>query len=439
MTRTQTPCVAFVTLGCPKNEVDTGRMQAAVMNSAYRLTDDLELANVVVLNTCSFIREATEESIAAVMDYAHHWVPAGDDRRLIVAGCMPSRYGAELREALAEPDAFVPVSEQDDILEVIALLTGVGHEPRGSGTHITDTPVPRSSPSSYLMISDGCDRRCTYCTIPSIRGPYRSRSLEEILTEAQGLVSTGSKELILIGQDITSYGRDLSDGVDLARVVTELSSIDGLAWIRLMYAQPQGITDALLKTMADHSNVVEYLDMPLQHASASVLRAMDRSGDGTTYLELLKRIRHFLPNAFLRTTLIAGFPGESHPDAKELESFVSAASFDYVGVFPYSREEGTPAASLESQVPARTRRARTQRLRDLADTISLERVAGLVDSTLEVLVEGFSEEEGAIIGRHRGQAPEIDGIVILDRGHPGDIVNARVIDVSGYDLEAEVL
>jgi ribosomal protein S12 methylthiotransferase len=259
------------------------------------------------------------------------------------------------------------------------------------------------------------------------------------MAEAESLVSRGARELILIGQDITSYGRDRTDGIDLVGVVHELSGIVDLLWLRLMYAQPDGITDELLEAMSTEPKVVRYLDMPLQHSSREVLRRMGRRGDGVTYLSLIERIRHAMPDVFLRTTLISGFPGETRADARALESFVRDAAFDYVGVFPFSPEEGTVAAGLGDQIPLRTRRARAQRIRDTADSVGVERCAALVGATLEVLIEGYDEEEDAIIGRHRGQAPDVDGIVTLDRGERGSVVKARIIDSLGYDLEAEVL
>lgn len=412
-------------------------MSAAVLASAFELVDDPACADVVVVNTCSFIREATEESIATVMDYAHQWAPAGEARRLIVAGCMPSRYGDELNQAMAEVDAFLPVGEEGRLLPLISELTGVPWEdperPGGCGTRLA------TGPSAYVQISDGCHRRCTYCTIPSIRGDYRSRPIAEIVSEVRSLASSGAREIILIGQDISAYGRDLDCSDTLPDVVRAVAAVEGVDWLRLMYVQPDGITDELLDVMADCPNVVEYLDMPLQHASEPVLRRMARRGDADSYLELIGRIRDALPGVALRTTLIAGFPGESRADARVVEEFVDEADFNYLGVFPYSQEEGTVAAGYPDQVPARTRRARAQRLRDRADERGVARVESLVGSTLEVLIEGYDDEEQSVVGRWRGQAPEIDGIVILDRGEAGQIVNAIVTGAMGYDLEAKVL
>jgi len=431
------PRVAFLTLGCPKNEVDTDKMRADVLASAYSVVDDIDDADVVIVNTCSFIAEATEESVSVVLDVASQWLPARDGRRLVVAGCMPSRYGGDLAAAMPEVDAFVPVDEEGAVIGVLERLTGV---PASSGAQATVAQRRTvSGPSAYLQISDGCHRDCAYCTIPSIRGPYRSRPLHEIVSEAQELVALGAVEIVLIGQDITAYGRDVRDPYTLADVVRAVAAVSGVRWLRLMYAQPDGVTPELLSAMADNANVCRYLDMPLQHASKPVLRAMKRSGDAESYLALIASIREALPGVVLRTTVIAGFPGETRSDVSALVRFIEAARFDYVGVFPYSPEEGTQAADMPEQVPLRTRRARAQRLRDLADVIGFEKAAEQIGRQREVLVEGIDPDDGLVFGRWCGQAPEIDGVVWLDRGTPGDMVTARIVDSVCYDLEGEVL
>ena len=429
-----TPAIAFITLGCPKNEVDTDRMRAAVLGSAYALAEQPADADVVVVNTCSFIREATEESVAAVLEVAAEWLPQREGRALIVAGCMPSRYAGDLAAELPEVTAFLPVAEEATLLAAIERVTGVPARPGATG-NATRTA---EGVSAYLRISDGCHRRCAYCAIPSIRGPYVSARLADIVAEANELVALGAREIVLIGQDITAYGRDLDGSDTLAHVVREVAAVPGVRWLRLMYIQPDGVTDALLSAIAENPNVCRYLDIPLQHAAKPVLRAMQRSGDGAGFLKLLGRIRSTLPDVVLRTTLIAGFPGETREDVRELHAFLRAARFDYVGVFAYSPEDGTPAARLAGQLPTRTRRARAQRLRDLCDEIGFERAATRVGQTLEVLVEGVDEDEGVPVGRWCGQAPEIDGVVLLDGGAPGQIVSARIVDSLGYDLEGEV-
>lgn len=427
------PSVHFLTLGCPKNEVDSDRMAASLAGS-FDVVADLDDADVAVVNTCSFIREATEESIGVVLELTGEWKGARPGRAVVVAGCMPARYGDELAESMPEVDAFVPVADEENLARVVAGITGATlTAPAG------DAPARTApGPSAYLQVSDGCHRRCTFCTIPDIRGDYRSRTAAEVLAEARLLVVGGAKELVLVGQDISAWGRDLDGTPSLASLVRELAHVEGLRWLRLMYVQPDGITPELLDVIASEPVVCRYLDMPLQHASRRVLRRMARTGDAAEFLRLIGVVRDLVPGVFLRTTLIAGFPGETREDVKRLEDFLLDAELDYMGVFAYSPEEGTPAVAMEGQVPARTRHARAQRLRDLADTIAVPKVASLVGSTLEVLVEGV-DEDGVTVGRHRGQAPEIDGLVLLDRAvEPGEIVQVEITDALGYDLLGEV-
>lgn len=429
------PAIAFITLGCPKNEVDTDRMKAAVLASSFRVAEDPDEADVVVVNTCSFIQDATQESIDTVLEVAAQWLPEREGRSIVVAGCMATRYGAELGTEMPEVAAFVPVADEGALLEVLSSLTGVSAAGAGSGEY---TRTVQGS-SAYLQISDGCHRTCAYCTIPSIRGDYVSVGIDAIIAEARELAGLGAREIVLIGQDITAYGRDLPGSETLADVVRAVAAIEGVDWLRLMYVQPDGVTDDLLAAIAENSNVCRYLDIPLQHASKPVLRAMQRSGDAASFLELIGRVRGVLPDVVLRTTLIAGFPGETTADVRVAQRFLSEARFDYVGVFVYSPEEGTAAARLPDQVPLRTRRARAQRLRDLADDIGFERAAARVGQTVEVLVEGIDPDDSVVVGRWRGQAPEIDGLVLLDGGEPGQIVSANIVDSLGYDLEGEVL
>lgn len=427
-------------------------MQARLAGDQVYVTDDVANADVVVVNTCSFIQDATQESIEAVLQLVEEWLPQGRDRHVVVAGCMVSRYGHDLAESLPEVSAFVPIDEEDALLEVIARLT-CGSEVCPPVAHRAATarqtlaserePVPtvyRTSPgsSAYLKVSDGCHRSCAFCTIPAIRGPYRSTSLELVAAEAERLVETGAREIVLIGQDVTAYGRDLAGAETLADVVRAVARIPGVEWLRLMYVQPDGVTPELLAAMAEHDNVCHYLDMPLQHASRDVLRRMGRKGDAEQFLRLISEIRRVMPDVVLRTTMIAGHPGERRADFSVLEEFLRETCFDYVGVFAYSPEEGTVAAEMPDQVPRRTRLARAQRLRDLCDTIGFARAASRVGTELEVLVEDV-EEDGQLVGRWRGQAPEIDGVVYLDRGERSQIVRARIVDSLGYDLEGEVV
>lgn len=426
------PAIHFQTLGCPKNEVDSDRMRAAVSSSQLSITTDLEKADVAVLNTCAFISDAVEEAVSVILELAE-WKAQRDGRTIVVTGCLPSRYSESLAEELPEVDAFVPVADEGTLLAVIAELTGASAEASSESVGRT---IP--GPTAYLQVSDGCHRACAYCTIPSIRGPYVSAPLDRILEEARFLVGAGAREIVLIGQDISAYGRDLSGPLGLPGVLEAIAGLPGEFRVRLMYVQPDGVTPELLATIAAHDNVCHYLDIPLQHASRDVLRRMGRSGDATSFLTLIERIRAALPDVALRTTMMAGFPGETRDDIRILESFMRDAAFDYVGVFAFSPEEGTTAATMPDQVPKRTRLARAQKLRDLADEVGLKRAAARIGDTVRVLIEG-SDEPGQSTGRSDGQAPEIDGeVVIGEELPPGSFATARIIDSIGYDLVGEV-
>ncbi len=427
--------IHFLTLGCPKNEVDSDRMAAAVDASGYERVLSEDDADVVVLNTCSFIREAVEESVDCALTLARDWRSERDGRYLVVAGCMPSRYGEELAGAMPEADAFVPVADEPALLETLERLSGV--PARASLAEARPRTAP--GPSAYLQISDGCFRRCAYCTIPSIRGPYRSRTLPEIEREASLLAEGGAKEIVLIGQDTSAWGRDLAGEHDVTEVLRTVAAVEGVEWVRLMYVQPDGVTPRLLEEMAAQPKVCDYLDIPLQHASADVLRRMSRTGDGGRSLEMIELIRAHMPDVVLRSTFIAGFPGETEEDVAELEAFLRAARLDYAGVFAFSPEDGTPAARMRPRPPAAERRRRAQLLRDVADEIGFQKAAEHVGATLQVLVEGV-DEEGVAVGRWRGQAPEVDGVVLCDvRSPAGSCVSVRIVDSLGYDLVGEVL
>lgn len=424
--------IHLLTLGCPKNEVDSDRMRALVGSSAYRIADDLDDADVIVVNTCAFIQEAVEESIEVVLDLAGEWRNAAQDRRIVVAGCMPSRYGDDLGAELTEADAFIPVAEENTLLATIEGLTGVPAAPSAGPSRTSP------GPSAYLQISDGCFRRCSYCTIPAIRGPYRSSPLADIVAEATSLAHDGAREIVLIGQDTSAYGRDLDGPETLSDVVRAVCGIDEVEWVRLMYVQPDGITDELIQTIRSEPKVARYLDMPLQHVAPNILRAMRRSGSAEEYLALIGRIRDALPDIVLRTSLIAGFPGETESDVEQLVDFLGKAQLDYAGVFVYSPEEGTAAESMPDLQPEDVRIQRSNVVRAVADDIGLEKAAQRVGETLDVLVEGV-DEDGTAVGRWRGQAPEIDGIVLLDHAvEAGEIVRTRITGALGFDLEGEI-
>lgn len=448
--------VSFITLGCAKNEVDSDKMRARLRAAGWAESSDPASADVVVVNTCSFITEATEEAISTILEVLD--LPSFAERRakLVVAGCLPARYGTTLEVELPEVSAFVTCADEDNIAEILKSLV---EDDRKLPLAMSSSPTPLrtiTAPWAYVKIADGCDRRCSFCTIPTIRGHYRSVPSDEIFAEVAELTSSGVREIILIAQDTGLWSQKIEPG-NLASLLDALALRFSETWFRVMYLQPQGISDELLSVMAAHDNICNYLDIPLQHASQRVLHEMNRRGSGEEYLDLLARIRAAIPDVALRTTVIAGFPGETRAEAKELEHFLEAAAFDYVGVFPYSPEEGTPAGLRNDQVNPRTRRARAQRIRDLADALSFEKVAARIGSTHEVLITDREEDEDveagegqagetrtssqisvSLLGRTQYQAPEVDGMIHLDRGRIGDIVSATMTEAYCYELDAQV-
>ncbi|WP_080797352.1 30S ribosomal protein S12 methylthiotransferase RimO [Arabiibacter massiliensis] len=423
------PAVAFVTMGCAKNEVDTAHMRARLLEAGFALEDDPERADAVVVNTCSFIQSATEESIEAVFDAAGlPNVKAGAP--LVVAGCMPARYGDDLAEELVEARAFLPCSREDDIAAVLAEALGYHPENRAP------SQAAPAAPFAYVKISDGCDRFCSYCTIPFIRGRYRSFPLADVRAEVAAHVAAGTREIVLIAQDTGRWGADFDEPSSLGELVSALAEEFPDTWFRVMYLQPEGVTDAYLAAVASHPNVCPYFDIPLQHVDAGILRAMNRTGSRAEFEALIERILARVPDATLRTTLIAGFPGETDGQFEELCDFVEEGLFDYVGVFAYSREDGTRAAGLPGQVDDDEKADRAQRLRDLADGVCVPRIAARVGREMDVLVEG-REEDGQLYGRARCQAPEVDGVTYLERGEAGQVVRVRIVDTLLYEMEGE--
>ncbi|MCI8469146.1 MAG: 30S ribosomal protein S12 methylthiotransferase RimO [Eggerthellaceae bacterium] len=427
--------VCFVTLGCAKNEVDTAAMERRVAGAGYRLEDDPEQADVIVVNTCSFIQSATEESIEAVLDAAGLPRVEEGSASVVVAGCMPARYGDELAAELTEAAAFVPCSREDDIVAVIDGVLGIARE--GAPAPACDADAREVGTFAYVKISDGCDRWCSYCAIPLIRGRYRSFAYEDIRAEVARLVGAGVREIDLIAQDTGRWGADFEEPRSLAWLLSALAEEFPSTLLRVLYLQPEGVTDELLEAMAAHPNVCRYLDIPLQHVEEPLLRAMNRRGSRAAFEALFDRIRAALPDVTLRTTLIAGFPGETDEQFEELLDFVVEAPLDYVGVFAYSREEGTAAHDLPDQVDEDEKAERAQRLRDAADAACAPRIAERIGRELDVLVEG-AEEDGQLFGRAMCQAPEVDGVTYLDGGRPGQVVRARIVDTLLYEMEGEV-
>ena len=428
--------VAFVTLGCAKNEVDSAHMQEKLLQAGYTVVGSDDACDAVIVNTCSFIQDAVEESIDVIFEIAKEQAVIDGDTKLIVAGCLPSRYGNALGEELTEADRFVPCAQEDDIVGILNELFDCENQPVVNGK-----VVVADSPSAYVKISDGCNRYCSYCTIPFIRGPYQSRPFDDIESEVGNLVDAGVREIVLIAQDSGLWGLDLVDDgkspSNLPLLLKRLARLHPDTWFRVMYLQPGGIDDQLLSVMEDHDNVCWYLDIPLQHANAEILHSMNRSGDKASFLDSLHKIRQRLTGVALRTTVIVGYPGETDEQFEELCDFIAEAEFDYVGVFPYSPEEGTRAANMPNQVPDDVKMDRFQTLRDLADQISSSRIKRHIGETMDVLILG-EEEDGQLYGRCQYQAPEVDGVVYVDKGQVGEIVSATITDTLMYEMEGEV-
>lgn len=427
------PAVAFVTLGCAKNEVDTQHMSEALVQAGFAVTDNPSSADAVIINTCSFIQSATEESIEAILDAAE--LPnIVNGAALIVAGCMPARYGDDLADELVEAKAFVPCSKEDDIVQVVSSALGLSSFDSDSSLSLSS--LPGNAVSSYVKISDGCDRFCSYCTIPYIRGRYHSFTFEDIRKEVALRISQGASEIVLIAQDTGRWGADFEEPLSLAWLVSHLAEEFSKTWFRVMYIQPEGLTDQLLDAVASHNNVCNYFDIPLQHVDPVILKAMNRTGSREEFEALVNRVVQRIPDVTLRTTLIAGFPGETEEQFEDLCDFVESDLFDYVGVFPYSREEGTRAWNLPDQLDEDEKVYRAQRLRDIADATCCPRVAMRVGQQMDVLVEG-AEEDGQLFGRAMCQAPEVDGVTYLEMGIPGEIRRVTITDALLYEMEGE--
>ena len=428
--------ILYITLGCAKNEVDSAAMANRLSTAGYLLSDDPQCADVLILNTCSFIQSATEESIEAILELAELERVQEGSAHLVVTGCLPVRYEGELEDELPEVSRFVPCKEEEHIVAIVDKLLGV--ERIGDGSrHLHSPAVEEGLVSAYLKISDGCDRFCSYCTIPLIRGRYHSYTYDFIASEVQRLVSYGIREIVLIAQDTGRWGADFPQPMTLARLLEALAESFPDTWFRIMYLQPEGVSDELLDVMLRHDNICRYLDIPFQHCKSTLLARMNRSGSYEEYISLIAHMRERVPGLALRTTLMVGFPGETDEDFDALCSFVEAAELDYVGIFAYSQEEGTRAARMSNQVDEDEKLYRVQRLRDCADSVSSRVIAERKGKSMKVLVCGC-EEDGQWYGRTQFQAPDVDGVTFVDAGERGEFIDVRITDTLMYEMEGEL-
>ena len=433
----------MVSLGCPKNLVDSEVMLGTLEGRGYSITADPRVADVIVVNTCAFIDPARRESVDTILEMAD-LKKTGRCRRLVVAGCMVQRHHDELERAIPEIDAFVGLNDVERIAEACALSAGARFEAsRAVARYLYSHESPRrlATPghTAYLKISEGCDHTCSFCAIPSFRGAQRSRPIDSIVAEARRLAGSGAVELNLIAQDTTDYGADLRDGTTAARLLRALEAVEGIRWIRVLYAYPNRITPDFVEALASCRRVARYLDMPLQHADAGLLRVMRRGGSYGTHMKLIGTLRSRVPGMALRTTFIVGFPGETEAQFLTLCRFVQEAEFDHVGVFTYSEEIGTPAAARPDDVAPEIKEDRRARLMSIQERVAARRNRALVGRTIEVLVDGGHEESDWILcGRTEGQAPEVDGRVLITDAPgplaPGRFVPVRIDEAHPYDL-----
>jgi len=436
--------VSLVSLGCPKNRVDSDTLLGALRDAGFSYTPDPEGADVILINTCGFIEDAKRESIEEILRLKRL---KREGKRLLVFGCLAERYRDELAKEIPEIDGIWGVGEEARILEYCKQVmrgrcgegvTREGKEKKDTGRpHVVVSPLDRGESYAYLKIADGCNRGCTYCVIPAIRGPYRSAEPDSILRKAEGHIASGAKELILVAQDISSYGREFG-GYTLPSLLKDLASISGDFWIRLLYLYPTSINSDLLSVIADEDKICKYLDIPLQHSEDRILKAMGRGGTKRSYRGLIRNLREAIPGITIRTTFIVGFPGETEEEFAGLKGFVKEMLFDRMGVFTYSKEEGTAAYTMKANVPKRLKEMRRDLIMKLQSAISLEKNKALVGRRFRALVD--ETDRKVAIARLQSQAPEIDGVVFLedDTLRQGKFADIEIVEAYDYDLRGEV-
>lgn len=435
--------ILLISLGCDKNLVDSEFMLGKLTEKGFEIVDDESEAEAIVINTCCFIHDAKEESIETILEMAQY-KKTGVLKALVVCGCLAQRYHDEIKEEIPEVDAIIGTTAYEDIVNAVMeavsghfseKLKNIDYLPSQNAKRIYST----GTEYSYLKIAEGCDKHCTYCIIPKLRGSYRSVLMEDIIKQAEYLAECGVKELIIIAQETTIYGKDIYGENKLTELLDRLCKVPGIKWIRLLYAYPEEITEELAYAIRDHEKICNYIDMPIQHCSDNILKRMGRRTSKAELLEKIAMLRRIVPDIALRTSLITGFPGESEKDHEELVEFIKNVRFDRLGVFKYSAEENTPAASFEDQIPENVMDERFDELMSIQQEIAFEKARERVDDVVEVMIEGEIPEEEVYIGRTRIDAPNIDGCVFLpmtEKFMTGDICRARVTGARDYDLLA---
>lgn len=438
--------VGIISLGCAKNRVDAEMLLYRIRNAGYKLCEDVAMADVAIINTCGFIESAKQESIEEILELSE-LKKEGKIKAIIVTGCLAERYKEEVMKEIPEADAVVGIGANDDIVKIIdEVLQGKKQQcfpdklllPLEGG-RIQSTPYYYA----YLKIAEGCDNHCTYCAIPMIRGKFRSRKMEDIIAEAKHLAEKDVKELVVVAQDTSLYGKDIYGELMLAKLLKKLCEIDGIRWIRVLYCYPDKITDELLQVMAEEEKIVKYLDLPLQHCNGRVLKTMNRKGNKEELTELIAKIREKVPGIVLRTTFIAGFPTETEEEFAELENFAKEVRFERVGCFAYSQEENTPAAKLEPQIPEDVKERRAEIIMENQQEIMEKFCQKLDGKTIEVLVEGYDQYAECFFGRSAWDAPEVDGSVFFTvtgrKPAPGEFVKVKIDDFLNCDPIGEMV
>lgn len=426
--------VGFVSLGCSKNLVDTEMCIGLFKKEKFEIVNNPEEAEIIVVNTCGFIESAKEEAINTLFEMAEYKEKA-KCKYLIAMGCLVQRYKKELEKSMPEVDLFLSLDEYENMWNKIAELV---HTSKSENTlDYMDRIVSTGNTTAYLKIAEGCSNKCTYCAIPNIRGPYISRKIEDILEEAEKLAKSGIKELIVIAQDTTKYGIDIYGESKLAYLLDKLCKIDGIKWIRFLYAYPESITDELIEVVKKNDKICKYFDIPLQHYSDSVLKMMNRKSDSKSVEKLIEKLRKEIPNVILRTTFLVGFPGETEEDFFELYEFVNRAKFEKMGAFKYSKEEGTPAARIKNQVHYKTKTARLKKLMELEQKIAEIKLEEKIGNEYEAVVDSITPDGKTIIARSYMDIPDEDGVIFIENDgnvKSGDFITCKIIDCKGYDL-----
>ena len=439
--------ILFVSLGCDKNLVDTEKMLGILGGDGFQFTDSEEEADVIIINTCCFIGDAKEESVNTILEMAR-CKEEGRCKALLVTGCLAQRYKDEILTEIPEVDGILGTSSYDQIgamvkqileekKEHVSCFRDINALPRTDGGRMVTT----GGHYAFLKIAEGCDKHCTYCIIPSLRGSYRSVPMEDLLQEARGLAAQGVKELILVAQETTLYGVDLYGEKSLPRLLRELAKIPGIQWIRIQYCYPEEITDELIQVIREEEKVCHYLDIPIQHASDPVLKRMGRRTNQEELRRIIGKLRKEIPDIAIRTTLISGFPGETEEDHEELMAFVDEMEFERLGVFAYSLEEDTPAAQMPDQVPQELKEERRDEIMELQQEIAFEKAESLVGRVLDVMIEGKVADEPAYVGRTYMDSPNVDGLIFVNADlqlMSGDFVGVKVTGAAEYDLIGEV-